>query len=92
MKMSIAYILLSLSSLFKGLGKLLLRTGINVDSLTLPGWFVIYQHIYHIRRGKASGLRNVVEWTSYQMPDEWCKTIEEMRRKRNVRKIDPRKT
>jgi len=60
MRRKIAYILFSLSSLFKGLGKLIITKDktIVVDALTLPGWFIIDNCMIHqvdLRSGKLIG-------------------------------------
>ena len=76
MRVEFAHICFALSSLFRGLGKRALSSDktIIVDSLTLPGWFVLHEHL--IRERPIATKIIGFEWETWPMPDEWCQDLE----------------
>ncbi|MBW2636784.1 MAG: hypothetical protein JRC86_04555 [Deltaproteobacteria bacterium] len=76
-RLTLAYICFSLSSLFKGVGKLMAGGGkiIVVDALTLPGWFVSDDFLVHIVKSGVG-----VRWDNYRMPIEWIREMEEAKK------------
>lgn len=72
--MKLSYICLAISSLFKGIGKRLIGQ-IPVESLPVPGWFIVGDILIKVRKIKCGLLKNCIEHTKYGMPDEYKKDL-----------------
>ena len=83
MRLKIALILLSISSIFKFFGKLVIpkEKTIVCDVLTLPGWFVLDNCIIHQVMMSSKKLIGF-EWHTYSMPKEWCQQMDMLKSKK----------
>jgi len=84
MRLKIARILFSLSSILKCLGKLIItkeRT-IVIDVLSLPGWFVLDDFIICQRVIDDDILKNGFKWLTWPMPDEWIAEMGKLKSKK----------
>ena len=82
MRHKIAHTCFALSSVFKALGKVIIakEKTIVVDALTLPGWFVLDNHIIHqvvLKSKKLIGF----EWHTYLMPEAWITEMDKLKRR-----------
>jgi len=81
-RQNIAYTCFSISSLFRGLGKMVItkEKSIVVDALTLPGWFILDECIIHHIQGTDGKLKNGFVWHYWPMPDEYCEQMQKLKR------------
>ena len=81
MRTKAAYIILGFSSLLKALAKLVIQKDrtIIVESLTMPGWFIIDEQLIHHIKRKTKGFPGF-EWRCWPMPDEYCEQMKTLKR------------
>lgn len=87
MRFKIARTCLLLAGLFKFTAKMMLP-GIIVEMLTVPGWAIIECHMIkqsRIKNGKNSIIKNGFECKCYEMPDEYCKDMEKLKKAKRMR-------
>lgn len=83
LRRNIAYTCFGISSVFKAIGKFVItkEKTIVVDMLSLPGWFVVDEHITWIESPiKDSKLKGGFAWHCWGMPDKWCEHMDKLKR------------
>ncbi len=78
----ISNVLLTISSYIKSLGSYI-RTKektILVETLPLPGWFIIDDCIIFQEDYEGCGIKGF-SWKTFSMPDEWVKYMDEFKSK-----------
>jgi len=79
-----------ISSFFKYLALKSSKIPLICDALSIPGWFVMHEHIIHMTVLKNGKLSNGTQWDCYEMPDEWCNTISRAMAKSKKAKNNPK--
>lgn len=80
-KQKLGHILLYISTIFNFMSKLMLSPdNIVIDSLTLPGWFVLNDTLIFHQNYKDKKLGIGFEWKYWPMPDLWCDQLNALKK------------
>ena len=80
MNVKIAKCCLCLASLCKLTAKFFVPNMI-VDSLSLPGWYIVHEHLVKQKPYAGGGIKGM-EWHNYELPKEWQDDLARLIRKR----------